>query len=300
MTVNPQNTFNTNEPDWIPRHYLIPRDVDTLIGRMAASNLVDVDRPLKGFDNMEGCEISMISDKIKDLKTIISLNADPVLIKNLKILQNTLLPTLKAFALKLHGQGYEALSAESWMDQVIDDDSIDFERKCQVLMNPRLLGKQLKPLMEIVLESNKLDKLRTLLKLGANIPETNPYMVLPAIILPSKAEIIRELLNNEASVHDRDDSGNTALHWSRTAEVAEALLKAGADPSAKGYCNRTPLHNVTRVKTAQLLIDAGADLTIRDFMGESPLDRAEKLGLKLRPFRDIALVLRPKTLRSML
>lgn len=291
MTISSDNTIQAFEPEWIPHDYLVSRDLDTLIGRMAVSTLIDVERPLKGFDDMKNCDFSEIVDKIHDIKAIISLNEDPVLIKNLEILQQTLLNALKSLALKLHGQSYEFLSAGPWMDEVISSDEIDFEKKCQFLMNPRLADKNLKPLMEAILQNNDLNRLRALLKLGANIQETNPHMILPAIFLPSKASLIRELLSAGASVHDRDDKGNTALHWSRTTEVAKELLKAGADPNAKGYCNRTPLHNVTRIETAKLLLEAGADLDIQDFMGETSVERAEKLGLGLELFRSISRIL---------
>ena len=94
----------------------------------------------------------------------------------------------------------------------------------------------------------------------------------------------RVLIAAGADSRRRDHVNDTALHAaaiSGNAELVALLLRAGADPNAKGkYLDDTPLHHAAdfdRVEAARLLVSAGAHLDVRDHKGRTPLWSAASL-----------------------
>lgn len=80
-----------------------------------------------------------------------------------------------------------------------------------------------------------------------------------------------------AKVRETDPFGRTALHEAVLKPdtlIAEILIRAGANVSAKDHQGRTPLHTVAtdgRLNAVRLLIAAGADVNAQDRDGLSPL-----------------------------
>ena len=76
--------------------------------------------------------------------------------------------------------------------------------------------------------------------------------------------------------HRRDGAAWCATY--DQAEIARALLDAGADPDATCALRQTPLHWAAirgAVAVAQVLLDAGADAELRDQAGLSALSLAK-------------------------
>jgi ankyrin repeat protein len=88
--------------------------------------------------------------------------------------------------------------------------------------------------------------------------------------------------DDPGQVHSRTRDNDQPLHlavWQRCHEIAELLLKRGADPNAPGNNGLTPLHYAAEFADARIvdmLVAAGADLDARDDCGMTPLHRASR------------------------
>lgn len=107
------------------------------------------------------------------------------------------------------------------------------------------------------------------------------------------------LLEAGADPNIADDSGNAPLHFASTCADAAAvrlLLDAGADPNAKNVYGCTPLHDVACTdceyssEVAEDLLRAGGDPSARDPRGRLPEECAESLEMfeLLRAAREAA------------
>ena len=91
---------------------------------------------------------------------------------------------------------------------------------------------------------------------------------------------VKALLPNEKNINQPLTDGETLLHYSATrtnVEIAELLLDAGADLSAKNSNHETPLHTAIRYGSeniALLFIDRGADVNAIIPNGPSILTKA--------------------------
>lgn len=94
-------------------------------------------------------------------------------------------------------------------------------------------------------------------------------------------DVMQLLLNRGARVEQVDDFGETPLisaasaFWDQT-EAIRLLIQAGADPNARrrnprGRSGDIALHYAKSASVAQVLVDAGSDLNARDSEGNSPL-----------------------------
>ena len=99
-------------------------------------------------------------------------------------------------------------------------------------------------------------------------------------------EIVKLLLKYHA---DPNIAANNQMHVAplhsacaiSNYEIADALIRAGADVNAKQQSGVTPLHSAAhngQMKLAKLLIDNGADVNARSEAGQSPLDMAKEKG----------------------
>uniref|UniRef100_UPI003AAEEBE4 cyclin-dependent kinase 4 inhibitor C n=1 Tax=Centroberyx gerrardi TaxID=166262 RepID=UPI003AAEEBE4 len=92
------------------------------------------------------------------------------------------------------------------------------------------------------------------------------------------------LLRNGADVNGRNIYGRTSLQVVKLSNpaVAEALLKAGANPNMRDpVCNLTVTHDAARegfVDTVRVLVDHGADVNLLDEYGNLPLHLAAREG----------------------
>lgn len=90
-------------------------------------------------------------------------------------------------------------------------------------------------------------------------------------------EVATLLLNYDADIEGRDNSGRTALHTAASfgsSKIALLLLKAGADIHAICYNERTALHYSTEAEMALFLLEMGADVNAKDCLGVTPLQFA--------------------------
>lgn len=95
------------------------------------------------------------------------------------------------------------------------------------------------------------------------------------------------LLGQGANPNAADASGATALavasdrNEAESIAIAEALLKAGADPNQPDHAGNYPIFNAIRQKNGalvQLLLGRGAKYDVTDGNGNTPAQLAEKLG----------------------
>ena len=116
------------------------------------------------------------------------------------------------------------------------------------------------------------------------VPEAAPSLVADAAQARDD-NAIRALIAGGANVKAPQADGTTALHWAARwddLELADVLLRAGADPAAATRVGATPLflasQNGSRALIARLL-DAGADANASFLaFGETPLMFAARTG----------------------
>jgi ankyrin repeat protein len=77
-------------------------------------------------------------------------------------------------------------------------------------------------------------------------------------------------------VNARDFRGNTLLHYAYFPDVAEELLKAGADVNARNINGETPIFTVINEGIIPLLVKHGTDFSIRNNKGETVMEFTEK------------------------
>ena len=96
------------------------------------------------------------------------------------------------------------------------------------------------------------------------------------------------LLNAGANISAKDNLSQTPLHdacLTNNLGIAKLLVDAGADLSVKGNSSQTPLQLACwkeNLGIIKLLVDAGADLSVKDHVGRTPLHlacRTDNLGI---------------------
>lgn len=107
-----------------------------------------------------------------------------------------------------------------------------------------------------------------------------------------EAELAEVLIRSGADPDAKETEGHTPLYRASTGDVARVLLAAGASADvASGPTRGTPLHQAARrgnVSVAQALLDHGAAIDARDAKGQTPLRRA----VNCRQFSIVRLLVR--------
>ncbi|XP_078594977.1 uncharacterized protein LOC144872558 isoform X2 [Branchiostoma floridae x Branchiostoma japonicum] len=96
-----------------------------------------------------------------------------------------------------------------------------------------------------------------------------------------QTEVAELLIKNGANLEARGRLDWTPLHVASVTEVAELLIKNGANLEARGWDQSTPLHKAAaggRTGTCELLIRSGADVTTKDKVQSTPLHKAAAGG----------------------
>ncbi|KAK4694098.1 hypothetical protein P7C71_g3424, partial [Lecanoromycetidae sp. Uapishka_2] len=94
---------------------------------------------------------------------------------------------------------------------------------------------------------------------------------------------VETLLSFGAKPNIKDTLGQTPLHFVKSTEVCNLLLKAGVERDARNsYLGRSALHHlchgVKDLDVLDILVEAGMDINIRDAAGESPLMIAKRFA----------------------
>ena len=91
---------------------------------------------------------------------------------------------------------------------------------------------------------------------------------------------VRRHLNEGANVNQKDENGQTPLHYAAQrgyTEVARTLIERGAQVNSKDKNGRTPLHDASEISYTpmiDLLIAKGAEIQSRDKDGRVALHHA--------------------------
>ncbi len=167
----------------------------------------------------------------------------------------------------------------------------------------------LEAMLQSAAESNDVNKMRQLVRVGANInaKDDNGWTTLHTAAVMNSAAIAKYLLDAgmKVNVPLKDDgepftdelkkklrtiTGTSYDRWTRDGEVplylaarenafgvAALLIEKGADINAKNNYGYAPLHNAAwrnGVEVAALLIEKGADINAKDSSGATPLHDA--------------------------
>jgi ankyrin repeat protein len=95
-----------------------------------------------------------------------------------------------------------------------------------------------------------------------------------AAALGDRATVEKLLRTNPELVHASDETGFTALHGvagQDDTELAELLIRHGANVSAKNDMQMTPLHIAQCASIVEVLVRHGADVNARADFGWTPL-----------------------------
>ena len=124
-----------------------------------------------------------------------------------------------------------------------------------------------------------------LLKRGANPNLATPAFTPLGVAATVGDRALAEALLAHGARIDDASGGETPLHAAiaeRHGDIADLLIRAGADVNSRNMSQFTPLHflavNMHDRKLAELLIQRGADVNAKDALGHTPLEGAIRAG----------------------
>ena len=91
--------------------------------------------------------------------------------------------------------------------------------------------------------AGQLPRVQRLLKLGADVSyrcNEHGTTALHQAVENSHNDVVKALLEADASVDDEDHEGKTALHFATSVDIVEALITAGADVDHENREDKTP------------------------------------------------------------
>lgn len=95
-------------------------------------------------------------------------------------------------------------------------------------------------------------------------PVSNSYSFLACAVQNDDKEIVSKLIDQGVSVNQKDQEGDTPLHFVKSIAMAKFLLDKGANINAQGETRYTPLDLVKSPDLAKYLIERGADVNAKD------------------------------------
>jgi ankyrin repeat protein len=132
--------------------------------------------------------------------------------------------------------------------------------------------------LHIAAERGHANLVKILVDYGADINGEKEGFRHPPLCYASNAEVAEALIKNGADVNWKDERRSTPLHsiaWKGKTAAAEVLIAYGADVNAKDSSGRTPLHQAAeqgKKEMVELLIVKGADINARHG-GKTALNR---------------------------
>nr|XP_022903921.1 ankyrin repeat and sterile alpha motif domain-containing protein 1B-like isoform X1 [Onthophagus taurus] len=158
-----------------------------------------------------------------------------------------------------------------------DQDLLEAARNGNVAVVEKILGQRAK-------RSGPLASLRR--GPGANVQDSSGYTSLHHAALNGHREIVRLLLEHDASINIVDSKGSTPLHlaaWSGNADIARMLLKGPSlcNVNSTTKDDETALHCAAQyghTDVVKLLLEYGCDPSICNKRGETALDLAAQYG----------------------
>lgn len=148
-------------------------------------------------------------------------------------------------------------------------------------------GKLNKQLLHAV-ENNDLPAIGQLVRLGASpkhtLPDNGHRSLLHIAALKGFADVADELVKRGADVNARDAEDVTPLHcasWNNHIHTVDKLTRIGADVDAQDIDDETPMHNaaeVGNVPVLEILMENGADISLQNARGMTPDDVARQRG----------------------
>lgn len=138
-----------------------------------------------------------------------------------------------------------------------------------------------------LISHRKVEALEAALKAGADPNQLDDYGQTPifrVVYNPGmhQARMLELLLEHGADINHREAlDGRTAIHNARSIQIAEILIRNGADLLITNASDATPLHRVESAEMAQFFIDRGLDVNAGDEGGTTPLFEAVHEGLEL-------------------
>lgn len=145
--------------------------------------------------------------------------------------------------------------------------------------------------LHVAVQHNRLIHAQILLEHGANPNQKKPFHI-TLFSYVNSPEMARLLLNHQADVHLRGHHGLQAIHHSKTIGILNIWLEAGANIHDRDNHGNTLLHFLTdhEIDLAKHLIQLGADVNAVNQEGQTPLHSITDWPFEANPFFETLLL----------